>query len=159
LGWSRSNAVLLAQLGNTAHEYDEWAPRLPREFRVVGITRRGSGVSDSSSNGYSIRQLAADIESVMSALDLQRAILVGTGLAGDEMSWVAAHHSPRLAGLVYLDAAYGRNQGDASITRRIPVSPPAPESLASVAALRAWMLERAGVAEPESGAHAERQGR
>jgi pimeloyl-ACP methyl ester carboxylesterase len=37
--------VLLAGLGNTAHIYDEFAPKLIPEYHVYGITRRGYGAS------------------------------------------------------------------------------------------------------------------
>jgi len=37
--------VLLTQLGQTAHLYDYWAPKLARSYRVLGITRRGYGDS------------------------------------------------------------------------------------------------------------------
>jgi hypothetical protein len=35
--------VLLAGLGNTAHDFDEFAPKLTARYHVYGITRRGSG--------------------------------------------------------------------------------------------------------------------
>src|ERR1700722_7294174 len=37
--------VLLAGLGNTAHVFDEFAPKLTPEYHVYGITRRGYGAS------------------------------------------------------------------------------------------------------------------
>ena len=35
--------VLLAALGNTAHVYDDFAPKLTANYHVYGITRRGFG--------------------------------------------------------------------------------------------------------------------
>ena len=37
--------VLLPGGGNTAHVFDDFAPKLTREFHVYGITRRGFGES------------------------------------------------------------------------------------------------------------------
>lgn len=50
-GGSGRTLVLLAQLGQTAHIYDDWAPRLARSYRVLGITRRGYGESTSAPDG------------------------------------------------------------------------------------------------------------
>ena len=37
--------VLLSGLGNTAHVFDDFAPKLTAAYRVYGITRRGYGAS------------------------------------------------------------------------------------------------------------------
>src|ERR1700743_117954 len=44
--------VLLAGLGNTAHAFDDFAPKLTRNFHVFGITRRGFGASSIPLSGY-----------------------------------------------------------------------------------------------------------
>src|SRR5271154_6470736 len=47
LDWGGSGRplVLLAGLGNTAHVFDDFAPKLTSEYHVYGITRRGFGAS------------------------------------------------------------------------------------------------------------------
>ena len=55
LDWCGSGrpVILLAGGGNTAHVYDDFAPKLTADFHVYGITRRGFGASGfavSSSN-------------------------------------------------------------------------------------------------------------
>ena len=117
--------VLLAQLGQTAHIYDDWAPRLARTYHVVGITRRGFGQSSAPPDGYAMERVATDIVTVLDAQKLQRPILVGHGFAGEELSWIGARFPNRLAGLVYLDAAYDRSNvgAEAAIVRRIPPPP------------------------------------
>jgi pimeloyl-ACP methyl ester carboxylesterase len=47
LDWSGSGRplVLLSGLGNTAHVFDEFAPKLTSDYHVYGITRRGFGAS------------------------------------------------------------------------------------------------------------------
>ena len=37
--------LLLAGLGNTAHVFERFAPRLTKHFHVIGLTRRGFGAS------------------------------------------------------------------------------------------------------------------
>lgn len=44
-GGSGRSVVLLAGGGNTAHVFDDFAPKLATHYRVYGITRRGCGAS------------------------------------------------------------------------------------------------------------------
>src|SRR5882672_8842027 len=55
--------VLLAGSGNTAHVFDEFAPKLASFYHEYGITRRGYGVSTHSDSGYSEQRLAEDVSS------------------------------------------------------------------------------------------------
>src|ERR1700704_2011614 len=94
--------VLLAQLGQTAHISDDWAPRLARSFRVVGVTRRGYGASRAPATGYSAARLSQDIVAVLDAEKILRPVLVGNQFA-EELSWIGAQVPIRVAGVVYLD--------------------------------------------------------
>jgi len=75
-------------------------------FHVYGITRRGFGESGFSAEGYGADRLGDDVLAVLNALKLSRLVLVGHSIAGEELSSVANRHPERVAGLVYLDAAY-----------------------------------------------------
>jgi pimeloyl-ACP methyl ester carboxylesterase len=55
-GGSGRNIVLLAGLGNTAHVFDDIAPKLAEQYHVYGITRRGYGQSSVPQAGYSGRR-------------------------------------------------------------------------------------------------------
>jgi non-heme chloroperoxidase len=46
-GGSGQPLVFLAGLGNTAHVFDKFAPKLIDQYHVYGITRRGFGASSS----------------------------------------------------------------------------------------------------------------
>lgn len=105
-GGSGRALVLLAGLGNTAHVYDGFAPKLTGHYHVYGITRRGYGASSDPDTGYSADRLGDDIVAVLDTLKIERPVLVGHSIAGEELSSVAARHPNRVAGLVYLDAAY-----------------------------------------------------
>lgn len=100
--------VLLAGLGNTAHVFDDFAPRLTGRFRVLGITRRGFGASSPVTSGFGIDTLAADLVAVLDAMGIGRAVLAGHSFAGDEITAVALAHPRRVQGLIYLDAAHDR---------------------------------------------------
>jgi hypothetical protein len=54
LDWGGSGRplVLLAGGGDTAHVFDDFAPKLTPSFHVYGITRRGFGESGFSPEGY-----------------------------------------------------------------------------------------------------------
>jgi non-heme chloroperoxidase len=98
--------VLLAGGGNTAHIFDEFAPRLSTDYHVYGITRRGFGASNYSAPDDPADRLGDDVVAVIDALKLNRPVLVGHSFGGAEMSSVANRHANRVAGLVYLDSAY-----------------------------------------------------
>jgi non-heme chloroperoxidase len=157
LDWGGSGRalVLLAQLGQTAHIYDDWAPKLARSYRVVGVTRRGYGESAMVPDAdMSTERLAADIIAALDALDVSRPVLVGHAFAGEEMAWIAAHAPSRVAGLIFLDAAYDRRDigAEAAIMRRIPDGgrPMTPQDMASASALTRWMSAGLGFPIPES---------
>lgn len=108
LDWGGSGRplVLLAGGGATAHSYDTFAPKLTPTYHVYGITRRGFGDSSAPESGYSATRLGDDVIAVLDALKLNRPVLAGQSIAGEELSSVGSRHPERVAGLIYLDAAY-----------------------------------------------------
>jgi pimeloyl-ACP methyl ester carboxylesterase len=102
--------VLLAGLGDSAHGFDKFAQKLVAKYHVYGITRRGSGESGTpppTEANYRADRLGDDVLAVVDALHLQqRPILAGHSIAGEELSSVGSRFPERVAGLVYLDAAY-----------------------------------------------------
>jgi non-heme chloroperoxidase len=105
-GGSGGPVVLLAGLGNTAHIFDKVAPKLTGKNHVYGITRRGFGASSAPATGYSADRLGDDVLAVLDSLKLNRPVLVGHSIAGEELSSVGSRHPERVAGLIYLDAGY-----------------------------------------------------
>jgi len=106
LDWGGSGrpVVLLAGSGNTAHVFDDFAPKLTGFCHVYGITRRGYGASSQPRPGYDDQRLADDVLKVLDTLHIQSPVLVGHSMAGGELTTLGAQHSDRLGGLVYLDA-------------------------------------------------------
>ena len=98
--------LLLPGSGNTAHVFEDFAPKLIACCRahVYGITRRGYGLSSKPERGYSTPELAEDDWRVIQTLKLQKPVVIGHSLAGSEMTFLAQQHSSDLAALVYLDA-------------------------------------------------------
>lgn len=105
-GGSGEPIVLLAGRGQTAHSFDRFAPLLAKLYRVYGITRRGYGASSKPTSGYLADRLADDVLAVVDSLRLTRPVIAGHSLAGQELSSIGSRHPERVAGLIYLDAAY-----------------------------------------------------
>src|SRR5215208_673398 len=112
--------LFLPGLGNTAHAFDDFAPRFADQFRVVALTRRGFGESDHPRDGYSTSRLVEDIRSAIDSLRLGRVTLIGHSIAGEEMTRFAATYPDRIDKLVYLDAAYDRVAADAMLQEAFP---------------------------------------
>jgi non-heme chloroperoxidase len=109
--------VLLAGGGNTAHVFDSFARELAGHYHVIGITRRGFGLSSAPRSGYDPKRLGDDVVAVLDALHITNPVLVGHSIAGEELSAVSKYHAGRVAGLVYLDAGgsfalYNPEHGD-----------------------------------------------
>lgn len=101
--------VLLTGLGNDAHVFDKFAPKLTDKYHVYGITRRGFGLSSSPSPetaSYAADRLGEDVLAVLDALHLEKPVLAGHSVAGEELSYIGTRHPERVAGLIYLDAGY-----------------------------------------------------
>jgi non-heme chloroperoxidase len=101
--------VLLTGLGDTAHVFDKFAPKLTARYHVYGITRRGFGASgkpEPVTVNYNAARLGDDVIAVIGALHLSHPILAGHSLAGEELSFIGSHHPDVVAGLIYLDAGY-----------------------------------------------------
>jgi pimeloyl-ACP methyl ester carboxylesterase len=108
-GPQASNArtlVLVPGLGNTAHVFDALAPKLAARYHVLGVTRRGFGASSAPSSGYGADRLGDDVLAVTEALSISKPVLVGHSLGGEELSSIGSRYPDKVAGLIYLDAAY-----------------------------------------------------
>jgi pimeloyl-ACP methyl ester carboxylesterase len=105
--WSQKGEPLffLSGMGRTAHAFDGFAPVFARQYRVVGITRRGWGRS-SPSPGYQYGSavLLKDILTVMDSLQVGAAHVAGWSFGGHEATLLAAQYPERVLSLTLLDA-------------------------------------------------------
>lgn len=162
LDWGGSGRplVFLGGLGHSAREFDEFAPRFTDRFRVLGISRRGSGTS-SDVPPESLDDLVGDVVAVLDTMRLGPVVLVGHSFGGAELALFGEKHGDRCAGLVYLDSAY--DYTDTEIARIFGTTPPpqGPPMLASdsasVEAVRAWVQRTQGIRMPESEIRATRR--
>ncbi len=110
--------VFLAGLGSTAHMFDELAPKFADKHHVYGITRRGYGASTKpppTDRNYDADRLGDDVLAVIDALKLDRPVLAAHSIGGSELSSIGTRAPEKVAGLIYLDAAFWyavHNSGD-----------------------------------------------
>ncbi len=126
-GGTGQPVIFLAGNGGTAHAFEQIAPKLTNTYHVFAITRRGFGVSSHPTSGYGADRLGDDVLAVIDSLKIDRPVLAGHSIAGEELSSVATRHPEKVAGLVYLDAAYQFAYYDSTIhgdARSRGVAPP-----------------------------------
>jgi pimeloyl-ACP methyl ester carboxylesterase len=163
LDWGGSGrpVVFLAGLGNTAHVFDDFAPKLTDRYHVYGITRRGFGASSAPDAGYGADRLADDVLAVIDSLKIEKPVLAGHSLGGEELSSIGNRHPERVAGLIYLDAGYSyafdngkgmTTEDQQALAKNPPPSGPLPLAAdrASFAAFSAWFERTNGYHPPES---------
>jgi non-heme chloroperoxidase len=107
--------VMLAGLGNTAHVFDKFAPKLTTKYHVYGITRRGFGDSSAPSSGYSADRLGDDVLAVLKTLKILQPVIAGHSLGGEELSSIGTRYPEKVSGLIYLDAGYSYAFNDESV--------------------------------------------
>jgi non-heme chloroperoxidase len=164
-GGTGKPVILLAGGGNTAHVFDDFAPKLAAKFHVYGITRRGFGASgfsvlkeDDKLSGDIITVLSKDVLKVIDSLKISKPVLIGHSIAGAELSSVAVSHPDRISGLIYLEAGYPYafdNGRGAAMKEFLEISgPQAPtpgqKDLVSFSTLQKWDTKVYGFALPES---------
>lgn len=101
--------VLLTGLGDTAHVFDDFAPKLVAHYHVYGITRRGRGVSSApepNATNYTATRLGEDVLTVTDELHLHKPVIAGHSIAGEELSYIGSRHPEKVAGLIYMEAGY-----------------------------------------------------
>jgi pimeloyl-ACP methyl ester carboxylesterase len=105
-GGTGRSLVFVPGLGNTAHAFDDFAPKLTPQYHVYGITRRGFGASSAPATGYAADRLGEDVLAVLDAVKIEKPVLAGHSLGGEELSSVGSRYPERVAGMIYLDAGY-----------------------------------------------------
>ena len=153
--------ILLAGGGNTAHVFDEFAPKLAGTYHVYGITRRGFGASSYSPLENGADRLGENVLAVIRTLKLKKPVLVGHSIAGVELSSAATIRPDSIAGVVYLEAAYpyAFDNGKGPTIKQFQAlqgpQPPTPgeSDLKSFGALQKWHSEVYGFRLPESEFH------
>jgi pimeloyl-ACP methyl ester carboxylesterase len=140
---------------------DDFAPKFTARYHVYGITRRGFGASSAPATGYGADRLGEDALAVLDSLKLDRPVLAGHSLGGEELSVIGSLHPNRVAGLIYLDAGYsyafdnGKGmtvEAQQELTKSPPPMGPLPTTAdrASFTAMLDWYQHSNGIRPPEA---------
>jgi pimeloyl-ACP methyl ester carboxylesterase len=89
--------------------HDVWAPQfhqLSDRYRVIAVDLRGHGESTPGSDGFGIGRLADDLATLLEALDLHDAVVVGHSMGGMTAMTFCGQHpevlAARVAGLIFV---------------------------------------------------------
>src|SRR5437899_1922594 len=66
-GGKGETMLFLHGIGDTAHIFDDFAPKFTNRFRVLGLTRRGHGESEVCDSGYDTATRVEDIRQFLDA--------------------------------------------------------------------------------------------
>ena len=92
--WGHGPAIVLVHgwpLDADMWEYQA-VPLAEAGFRVITYDRRGFGRSDQPRSGYDYDTLSDDLKSVMDAMEVKDATLVGFSMGGGEAARYMARH-------------------------------------------------------------------
>jgi 3-oxoadipate enol-lactonase len=98
--------LLLSNALGTTREL--WRPQLPTlasRFLVVGYDTRGHGLSEVSSDGYTLDRMGADAVAVLDDLGVARAHVAGISLGGLTAMWLARYAPDRVDRVVLANTA------------------------------------------------------
>lgn len=106
-GTNRPAVILLHGFNQTAHSWDEFAPRLAEGgYRTVALDQRGHGDSEPARDGdYGREAMADDVALLADALDIRRFAVVAMSMGAVHASVAAVRHAARIPALVLVDWA------------------------------------------------------
>ncbi|KAI0837952.1 alpha/beta-hydrolase [Hypoxylon sp. FL0890] len=98
------NLVFLAGWMQTAAQFKKQVAYFKKDYRVTTYDHRGHGDSDKPTYGYRVYRLAADLESLLTQLDLRNVTLIGHSM-GSSIMWAHWDIFPhdRISKLVFVD--------------------------------------------------------
>lgn len=92
--------VFLHFWGGSVNSWQEVTDQLASRFHCIAIDARGAGDSMAPEHGYSIRDHAADVLSVIQQLRLSRYIIVGHSMGGKTAQLIASLRPEGLSGIM-----------------------------------------------------------
>ncbi|SMF77254.1 3-oxoadipate enol-lactonase [Tistlia consotensis] len=98
--------VFTNSLGTDLRVWDPLLPCLPAGLRILRFDQRGHGLSDCPPGPYTIEALADDLEALLEARGVGRAVIVGLSVGGMIAQAFAARRPDKVAALVLCDTAH-----------------------------------------------------
>jgi len=97
--------VLIAGLGTDLSIFKPYVDVLSKDFRVLVFDNRGAGQSDKPDVPYSVQMMAQDTVSLMDALDIEHAHILGVSLGGRIAMQLALDHQQRVKKLILVSTS------------------------------------------------------
>jgi 3-oxoadipate enol-lactonase len=107
--------ALAHSLGMAGSIFDPLRSLLEDRARVVTWDARGNGNSQKPATGWTIEDLASDLDGLLEHLGIDRAVIGGLSMGGCTAVAYAVAHPEKLDGLILMDttAGYGEEKRDA----------------------------------------------
>ena len=93
-------------LGTNLHMWDDQAPALSKQFRLVRYDRRGHGKSEAPKGPYTMDRLGRDVLSIADALGVKTFNWCGLSMGGMVGQWLGANAPSRVEKLVLSNTHY-----------------------------------------------------
>jgi len=114
--------VLIAGLGVDSSVFRHYAAELSRFYRVLVFDNRGVGRSSKPDAAYSIPMMAQDTVSLMDAIGVEQAHIIGISLGGRIAMELALEYPQRVASLILVATSPSAQRGItpvAKLTKRV----------------------------------------
>jgi pimeloyl-ACP methyl ester carboxylesterase len=98
--------IFLHGLASQAHMFDLVAPRLTDACRVIAIDQRGHGLSDKPDHGYDWATVTSDLDAILEAQRIDRAVFAGHSWGGNVALQYAVNRPDRVSGLILIDGGF-----------------------------------------------------
>jgi pimeloyl-ACP methyl ester carboxylesterase len=101
------SVVLVHGLASNARIWDQAAPILAGQFRVVALDQRSHGLSEAPpDSNYSFDSICADLRGMIEALDFERPVVVGHSWGASVAVEYAARYPDAVSGIVLVDGGF-----------------------------------------------------
>jgi len=117
--------VLISGLGYSSWQWHKMVPFLAEHFQVITFDNRGVGQSDKPAGPYTAHMLAADTVSLLDALGIGKAMVVGHSMGGFIAQAIALDFPQKVEKLILCSTNFGG-------PNHIPVTPEAMKVLTDV---------------------------
>ncbi|MFB0958953.1 MAG: alpha/beta hydrolase [Clostridiaceae bacterium] len=102
--WEGVPMILLHGLGDSWHIFELLMQDLPQSIHAFALSQRGHGDSSRPNSGYDTGDFQGDLEMVMDALNLEKAVILGASSGGFPARSFALSHPDRTLALILLGA-------------------------------------------------------
>jgi pimeloyl-ACP methyl ester carboxylesterase len=117
-GGDRPPVVLSHGITDNGRCWTQLAQDLENEYDVIMVDARGHGLSDAPQAVYTYQDMAADLAGLITALDLERPVLIGHSMGAATTVTAASHYPDLMRGVILEDPPWRRDQAQASEEER-----------------------------------------